>query len=243
MKKKNKILTVVIIIVVLVLVVLANVWRSRTLVRGVRVNIDYCEADTLVGADEISALVLRQMPSLTATRVSQVDLGKVEEVAAKSPYLYNCQASTSIGGSVVIYAKQRRPVMRMFVKNGEYYVDDQGVRFPISQHGFSDVIVASGNIPEKGEGYQSVCQLALFLDSHPEVSPLFDQIYRDEKGDLFLVPKLGDHVVQVGSADCLEEKFSNLLAFYTRGLPQVGWETYRQVSVKYRGQVVCTRKM
>lgn len=242
MKKKNKILTIVIIAVVLILVVLANVWRSRSLVSGIRVNIDYCESDTLIDADEVSALVLRQMPALTATRVSQVNLGKVEQAASKSPYLHNCQASTSIGGSVVIYVEQRRPIMRMFVKSGEYYVDEEGVRFPISQRGSSDVIVASGEIPEKGEGYKSLCRLATFLDAHPEVSPLFDQIYRDDNGDLFLIPKLGDHVVQVGSADNLEEKFSNLLAFYTRGMPQVGWETYKQVSIKYRGQVVCTKK-
>jgi cell division protein FtsQ len=84
--------------------------------------------------------------------------------------------------------------------------------------------------------------MALFFDQHPEVSPLFDQIYRDASGDLYVTPKLGSHVVQVGSAENLEEKFDNLIALYTRGLPQAGWETYKQVSVKYRGQVVCTRR-
>lgn len=242
MKKKNKILTILVVIVLLALVVMANVWRSRSLAHGVRVNIDYRGADTLVEAGQISNLILHQMPSLTSTRLSEVDLQAVEQAAARSPYLRRCQAGTSIGGSVVLFAEQRRPIMRLFVKSGVYYVDDEGFRFPVGSHGSADVIVASGNIPDRGDGLKAVWQLAMFLNTHPDVSPLFDQIYRDARGDLFLVPKLGDHIVQVGSADNLEEKFANLMAFYTRGLPQVGWETYKQVSVKYKGQVVCTKR-
>ena len=84
--------------------------------------------------------------------------------------------------------------------------------------------------------------MAKYLFQHQRLAPLFDQIYRDAKGDLYLTPKLGSHVVQIGSAQQLDEKFRNLMAFYTRGLPQVGWETYSQISVKYHGQVVCTRR-
>ena len=121
-------------------------------------------------------------------------------------------------------------------------MDDKGSRMPNSTVGWSDVIVASGNIPAKGKGQKEVWALANYLDRHPDLSPLFDQIYRDAKGDLFLTPKLGNHVVQVGDVENLDEKFHNLMALYTRGLPQAGWEKYSQVSVKYKGQVVCTKR-
>jgi cell division protein FtsQ len=49
-------------------------------------------------------------------------------------------------------------------------------------------------------------------------------------------------VVQVGSADNLDEKFHRLIVFYTRGLSQTGWDKYSQISVKYRNQVVCTKR-
>lgn len=241
MKKRNKILTLLVTTVLLVLVAAANVWHSRSLAHGVRVSIDYRGADTLVVADQVARRVQALVPDLASTRLRDVDLRAVERAAAL-PCLRRCQAATSIGGSVVIFAEQRRPVMRLFAKSGEYYVDDEGFRFPAASIGTADVIVASGSIPDRGEALKTVWQLAMFLDANPDISPLFDQIYRDSKGDLFLVPKLGSHIVQVGSADNLEEKFSNLTAFYTRGLPQAGWDTYRQVSVKYKGQVVCTKR-
>ena len=187
-------------------------------------------------------MVKKELPSLTSQMLRDVDLKRVEKAAAKSPYLRDCEAGTSIGGSVVVFASQRRPIVRVCAKDKEYYLDDKGYRVPVSLIGSCDVIVASGNIPYKGKGLKEVWTLANFFDQHPDVAPLFDQIYRDGIGDLFVTPKLGNHVVQVGSADNLEEKFNNLKALYTRGLPQAGWETYKQVSVKYRGQVVCTKR-
>ncbi len=242
MKKKTKIISILLIVLLVVLVVAANVWRRQSQVRDVRVDIDYCGADTLVTGRQVADLVKKELPSLTTKMLGEVNLQAVEKAAAKSPYLRDCEAGTSIGGAVVIFAVQRRPIVRVCAGDKEYYLDDKGYRVPVSQTGACDVVVASGNIPYKGKGLKDVWTLACFLDQHPDVSPLFDQIYRDTAGDLFVTPKLGNHVVQIGSAENLEEKFNNLKALYTRGLPQAGWETYKQVSVKYRGQVVCTKR-
>lgn len=241
MKKKTKILTVSAVALLVVLIVAANVWREKSLVRGVRVEIQYDGADTLVRGAEVADSIRAALPTLSSTRIGHVDLKAVER-AARSPYLRNCEAATSISGSVVLFAVQRRPIVRVFVGGQEFYLDDRGCQVPISLHGSCNVIVASGNIPHRGVGLNQVWKLAKYLDSHPELSPLFDQIYRDDKGDLYLTPKLGDHVVQVGSVDNLDEKFTNLMAFYRLGLPLAGWDTYRQVSVKYRGQVVGRRR-
>lgn len=241
MKKKTKILTVSAIVLLGVLIVAANIWREKSLVRGIRVDIQYDGVDTLVRGNEVADSIKAALPALYSTQIGKVDLKAVER-ASRSPYLHNCEAATSISGSVVLFAVQRRPIVRVFAGGQEFYLDDQGYRVPTSRHGSCNVIVASGNIPLKGVGLNQVWKLAQYLDNHPDIAPLFDQIYRDEKGDLYLTPKVGDHVVQLGSVDNLDEKFSNLLALYRRGLPQAGWDTYRQVSVKYRGQVVCRRR-
>ena len=241
MKKKTKILTVSVIALLGVLIVAANVWRVKSPVRDIRVNIQYDGADTLSTGVEVTESIRRALPTLYSTHIGKVDLKAVER-ASQSPYLRNCEAATSISGSVVLFAVQRRPIVRVFAGGEEFYLDDRGCKVPISNIGSCNVIVASGRIPLKGLGLKQVWKLAMYLDSHPDVAPLFDQIYRDEKGDLFLTPKMGNHVVQVGSEDYLDEKFANLKVFYRKGLPQVGWDTYRQVSVKYHGQVVCRRR-
>lgn len=242
MKKRRKILFAAGAALVVLLVVAANVRHWRQPVRGVRAMIDYGAADTLVLAAEVEAAVASALPAMQATRLCDADLQAVAAAAARNPYLSDCHASTTLDGRVAVYARQRRPIVRIFVQDGEYYMDGEGTRMPVSNVGTADVIVANGNIPAKGEGLTQVWQIAAYLDSHEEFGPLFDQIYRDERGDLYLTPKMGNHVVQVGDTGDLDGKFANLMAIYSRGLPQTGWDRYSVISVKYKGQVVCTRR-
>lgn len=228
-------------LLIVALIVAANLWRGSSQVQGIRVDIDYCGADTLVMPQQVADLVLNTMPDVTSQRLRDVDLSKVAKAAVASPWLVRCEAGTSIGGTVVVHGVQHRPIVRVCSHGGEYYLDDRGYRVPVSRVGSADLIVASGNIPPRGKGLRDVWTLASYLDGHKQLAPLFDQIYRDAKGDLFLTPKLGNHVVQIGSPDDLDSKFINLMAFYHNALPQAGWETYSQISVKYRGQVVGQR--
>lgn len=239
--KKNQIISIIVLALLALLVLAANMWRRHQQVKGVRVDIDYCGSDTLVTAQQVESLIIDSIPGLLSKQLREVDVAQVEHVVATSPYLYDCKATKSIGGNVMAFASQRRPIIRVCASE-EYYLDATGRRLPCSSVGSCDVIVASGHIPAKGKGQKEVWTLAAYLDSHPDLSPLFDQIYRDAKGDLYLTPKLGNHLVQVGNVERLDDKFHNLIAFYTRGLPQVGWDKYSQVSVKYRGQVVCTKR-
>jgi cell division protein FtsQ len=61
-------------------------------------------------------------------------------------------------------------------------------------------------------------------------------------GEYVLVPRLGGHLIELGSLENLDKKFRNLLALYDQGFEKGGWEKYRKVSVKFDNQIVCTRK-
>jgi cell division protein FtsQ len=39
----------------------------------------------------------------------------------------------------------------------------------------------------------------------------------------------------------LENKFKKLKAIYTEVLPKVGFEQYKTINLKYKGQVVCSK--
>ena len=241
MKKKTKIIAIVAVVLLVVLIVAANMWRGQSRVRSVRVNIDYSGCDTLVTEEQVVELILAAMPTITTHELRDVDLQEVERVAATSPYLHQPDASTTIGGDVIVYAEQRRPIVRVCTPRGQCYYDTDHQPLPLGKVGNSDVIVANGNLRQKSK-LGEVLSLASYLDGHRDIGILFDQIYCDDQGDLFLTPKLGNHIVQVGDTSNLDQKFHNLLAMYTRGLPLMGWDTYSIISLKYRGQVVCTRK-
>lgn len=144
----------------------------------------------------------------------------------------------------------------------EFYLDDEGKFMPMSLDGFSNVMVAMGVFREfanKGcvlfeiEKLQqsknfaqsdlvSVWQLALFLHQNPIYGDLMDQIFVDARGDLQVAPLVGDHIVVVGNTDNLDEKFLDLLSFYRNGMEKVGWDAYKQINLKYKNQVICTKR-
>ena len=58
---------------------------------------------------------------------------------------------------------------------------------------------------------------------------------------LELIPRTGNHTVSFGTVDDVEAKLDKLLTFYEKGLRNIGWGSFRRISVEYKGQVVCTK--
>lgn len=56
---------------------------------------------------------------------------------------------------------------------------------------------------------------------------------------LAIIPRSGRFTVDLGTMENLVEKLNKLHRFYTNGLNNVGWDKYRNISLRYRGQVVC----
>ena len=62
------------------------------------------------------------------------------------------------------------------------------------------------------------------------------------KGDVELVPRVGNHVVYLGRLDGYEHKLARLKEFYEKGLSRVGWDKYSRISVEFDNQVICTKR-
>ncbi len=57
--------------------------------------------------------------------------------------------------------------------------------------------------------------------------------------ELSFVPRSGRFVVDLGSTADIDRKLATLLRFYEKGLNNVGWDKFRNISLRYHGQVVC----
>ena len=249
MKRPYKILIIILgALLLAVLVVVGNINRSRSTVRGIEVDIRYGRLPQLVVDQTVRDTILAIMPHLLKTSVGGVDRQAVATAAAHVPYLKEVSASVSVSGKVVVRATQRRPIARLYYGTRELYFDEDGAIMPTSSTGNCNVLVTGGDFTEPlrpdslNAQVTALWQVARFLDAESRYGDLIDQVYVERDGDLMMVPKLGGHVVELGTADNLDEKFKVLLAFYRKGMPRAGWDTYSRISLKYRGQVVCTKR-
>ena len=229
-----------------VLVVVLNVSRSNSQVRGLEADIRYGSTPVLVSGQTVVDSVVAALPTLMQQQVKAVDCEAVAEAARRVPFLTNVSASVSVSGRVVVRADQRRPIARLF--HGDRDLDREGAVFPVSRVGNCNVLVAGGDFtaPLRPDSLDAqltaLWQVASYLDSESRYSKLIDQIFVERDGDIMMVPKVGDHVVELGDANDLDGKFANLVAFYRKGMPRAGWDTYSKISLKFKGQVVCTKK-
>ena len=53
---------------------------------------------------------------------------------------------------------------------------------------------------------------------------------------------MGNHRIMLGTLNEFEEKLANLKLFYEQAIPKVGWEKYSMINLKYKNQIVCTKK-
>ena len=85
-------------------------------------------------------------------------------------------------------------------------------------------------------------QMAKFIEQNPFWKAQISQIYIGENGDFELAPRVGGHNIIFGSSAALEEKFEKLMTFYKKGLSRTGWNEYSVINLKFKNQVVCTKR-
>jgi cell division protein FtsQ len=181
----------------------------------------------------------------------ELNIPLIEAKLNHNDFIKGSQVFTDMNGELQINVFQRRPILRMLKMDGSsYYVDENGLKMPISQAYTAHVTIASGNL---FEGYKSrdtmytsvgkeLFKIATYVDKDAFWKAQIEQIFVTAESEYLLIPKIGDHTIVFGTAENMEEKFEKLLLFYKEGLSRVGWEQYKSINVKFKNQVVCTKK-
>lgn len=181
----------------------------------------------------------------------QLDVGRLERVLEADPFIIDADVFVDATNNIKIGVRQRQPVLRLIDNNGlNYYLDQDGIKMPLSKHFSARVLVASGNIPphvpdfmeRKKHLLKDLFELAQMLREDPFYNALIEQIHVSSRGAFTLIPKVGDQKINFGRYELAEKKLKNLKIFYQEGLPYEGWQKYRSFSVEFDGQVVARKR-
>lgn len=174
--------------------------------------------------------------------LSDVRTAEMERVLDSHPLVDRVECYVTLGGRVCVEVFQRVPVLRVFTASGDSYcVDNKGTAMPSSVRCSARLPIATGDV-EKSFAARDLCKFALFLQQNPFWEAQVEQIHVLPKGDVELVPRVGNHVVYLGRLDGYEHKLARLKEFYEKGLSRVGWDKYSRISVEFDNQVICTKR-
>ena len=189
----------------------------------------------LVGLLKIKQLDPRNKP------MKSINTELIEEELLKNEMISDIQAYKTPAGIIKLEVIQKMPILRILSANGNYYVDNQGTTMPISSRYVAYVPVVSGYV-EKSFAVSDLYKFALFLQENEFWNDQIEQIYVHSDREVELVPRVGNHRIMLGTLDGFEEKLEHLKLFYEQAIPKMGWEKYSMINLKYKNQIVCTKK-
>ena len=173
--------------------------------------------------------------------MNEVNTDKIESELLKNEMIARVEAYKTPSGTIKLEVEQKIPIIRIISSRGNYYVDNLGTTMPVSRRYVAHVPVASGYV-EKELAVTDLYKFALFLQENDFWNDQIEQIYVHPDNEVELIPRVGDHRIVLGTFEDFEVKLNNLKLFYDQAIPKVGWERYSMISLKYKNQIVCTKR-
>jgi len=231
------------------LAISAKLDREQQVVTDIAIHIDHTTGHFFITEEDVMETLNELLPD-SGVSINTNHLSKLESTLDKMPQIERSNVFVDNLGKVTININQRQPVYRVIRQNMKsYYVDKAGYKFPVSNKYTASVPVVTGFIADNGKNVgpmetdlsQSIRNVMLTLIEDDFLSAQFGQLDVTDKGELELIPRVGNHVVQLGNSNDVEDKLKRLNIFYQEGLKKSGWNTYKVINLKYKNQVVCTK--
>jgi cell division protein FtsQ len=236
--------------------------QSKMVCGKVTIHIDNTEGDMFINNEDVIRIMDDQTGSPIGKTANQISLPRIEAAIESNPHVKNAEVWMGLNGDLSIQVKQKRAVIRIINRNGDsFYLDENGFIMPLSSIYTASVPVATGEITETAELFEyrsmdipkddkiapitvldDLFHLAQYMEEDTFWSAQVQQLVVDEKGEISMVPTMGNHIIQFGKAEDVEEKFEKLMYFYLEGLNKTGWNKYAILNLKFKDQVVCVKK-
>ena len=165
---------------------------------------------------------------------------KMEETLQKRPFVEEAECYKTLSGHVCINIKQRIPVIRIMADNGDnYYLDNHGNIMPEASYA-TDILIATGHISKK-YAQNVLSKIANHIVSNTFWKNQTVQLNVLANGTLEMVPRVGEHIVFLGSPTNIDNKLERLRKFYIYGLNKAGWNKYNYINVEFSNQIICKK--
>ena len=256
----KEILSVTTCVVVAVYVVLAltsfnNPKETHPQCTKVIINVEDESTNGFLSAGEIKRILERNRLYPYKKRMDDINPRDIEDKLKDSPFVNTAQCYKTKDGCVFVSITQRLPIIRVKnVSGDDYYLDDHGGIMPNSKY-TSDLIIATGYISKwYARRYLSLLAIEIMKDEFWRNQIVQINIRRDLGVEL--VPRVGDHIVYLGSlpqtkyinrrkamiAGFVDQKLDRLRKFYKYGLSQAGWNKYSYIDLEFDNQIICKKK-
>ncbi len=234
-----------------VLIYTSFVTREQGKISAVIYDINHLnDGNDLVTVEELEARILKAYESgLAGSKIEDIEIDQIESLLDQEPFVVKSHAFIDRDNQLHIELQQRAPMFRILDQFGnKYYLDEDGVRMPLSQNFSARVPVVTGNVPEytawdsTDHVLKQVHALVHTSRQDPFLNAWMESIHIDGNQELVLYGNIGSFGVEFGKGNDIERKLNNLKKFLKVAGKNMAWNTIEAIVVKYNGQIVTRQK-
>ena len=209
-------------------------------------SIEIVIIDTLkshfIGEKEINNILKNSGFGIVGKKMDEINTDLIEKKLEENKIIKRAECYKTIGGSLKVEIYQKVPIMRVMGNSGNYYIDNEGTTMPVSNNFVAHLPIATGYIDNEF-ATTKLYNFALFLQNNKYWNSQIEQINVLPNKDIELTPRVGNFQIILGSLDDdYKKNLDKLKIFYDKGLNKIGWNRYAVINLKYKNQVVCTKK-
>lgn len=182
--------------------------------------------------------------------VKSLDLQKMEEKLEQHAWIRSTELFIDNSSILRIKVEEREPVARIFTVGGySFYIDSACERLPLTEK-IAIRLPVFTNFPSDRlklgradkELMTQIKNMSAFIAKDPFWSAQIAQVDITPQRNFEMMPTIGNHIIEFGDGNDIENKFSRLLTFYKQVLSKNGLSYYERVNVQYARQVIGKKK-
>ncbi len=193
-----------------------------------------------IDEEKVLKILQRSNLKLKGEKIKSIKISEIENALLSNSMIKKADCYVTPSGDLNIDIWQRKPIFRV-VATPDYYVDAEGKMMQVSSEFVVYVPVVTGTVSQR-MATTNLLQFMLFLQKNEFWNAQIEQIDVTPAKEIILIPRVGDHEIELGTLDNYESKLKKLETFYLNGLNKIGWGNYKTISLKYKDQVICTKK-
>jgi len=235
---------------IVVLMSFIEIKKSEVICKDVKVYIPGNQY--FIDKDEVDNILEVKSNALIGHKLDDINIHALENKLKANPFIEFAKVYVDMDGVIQVEISQRQPIMRVVNRfDQDFYIDQHGLKIPLSQNFTAKVLVATGNIDElfsnrvdslHTDMAKDLYKTADFIRKDSLWSAQIVQVFVNDNHEMELIPRVGNQRILLGNADSLKTKFANLLVFYKQALPKVGEDVYKIINIKYANQVIGVKK-
>lgn len=241
----KKILGWSLLVLMVAYVVVVGIWAhaeaKKNSCKGIDIQIVEGASTDSVSRKGVMAEINRYPRKIVGEQIPNIDTRHLEKYLKAFPQFEDVVCNFTTAGRLNVKVTPMVPELRVFEDSVSYYINKEGKRMMSKASFFVDVPVVSGRFNDKFKAVD-ILPVSRFVAADPLLSKLVGMIRAEDSDNIILIPRIHGHVINFGDTNRLAEKKQALMAVYRKVLPYKGWNEYDTISVKFKGQVVATRR-